>query len=128
MLHAYAAPRERQRDPAGADAELERGTVAGQVGKEADNGIDDRGLEHVGGRLVVPLRHRLAEVVLGRGRTLSKPYASAYVRVNGEKSSALRRVPNDGGKYDVPGLTRQLGQTLPARGAQFVISSANRCR
>jgi hypothetical protein len=47
--------------------------VAGQVGKEVDDRIDDRGLEHVGGRLVVPLCHTLAEVVLGHGRTLSKP-------------------------------------------------------
>jgi hypothetical protein len=59
---------EWQRDPAGADAELERGTGPGQVGKKVDDGTDDRRLEHVGGRLVVALRHSLAEVVLGHGR------------------------------------------------------------
>ena len=72
-MHPDAALRQGERDPARADAELERGPVAGQVGEEVDNGIDDRGLEHVGGRLVVPGRHRLAEVVLGHGGTLVKP-------------------------------------------------------
>jgi hypothetical protein len=47
--------------------------VAGQVGENVDDGIDDRGVEHVGGRLVVPLCHTLAEVVLGHRRTLSSP-------------------------------------------------------
>ena len=39
-VHANAALRERQRDAAGADPELERGTVAGQVREEVDDGID----------------------------------------------------------------------------------------
>jgi hypothetical protein len=47
-----------------------RGAVARQLGEEVDCRIDDRRLEHVGGRLVVPLRHPLAEVVLGHERTL----------------------------------------------------------
>ena len=39
-VHANAALRERQRDAAGADPELERGTVTGQVREEVDDGTD----------------------------------------------------------------------------------------
>ena len=63
---------ERQRDAAGADAELERRAVAGQIGEEVDGRVDDRRVEHVGGRLVVALCNSLAEVILGHGRTLSE--------------------------------------------------------
>ena len=44
-VHANAALRERQRDAAGADPELERGTVARQVREEVDDGIDRLGPE-----------------------------------------------------------------------------------
>ena len=49
-MHADAALRERQRDATGADAELERGAAAGQIGEEVDHRLHDRGLEHLGGR------------------------------------------------------------------------------
>ena len=75
-MDADAAPRERQRDPAGADAKLERGAVAGQLGEEVDDRFDDCRVEHVGARLVVPLRHALAEVVLGHGNTLAEVHGS----------------------------------------------------
>ena len=39
-MHANAALGERQRDPAGADAELERRAVAREVGDEVDDGVD----------------------------------------------------------------------------------------
>ena len=65
-VHADAALRERQRDPAGADPELERRSVAGELGEEVDRRIEHVRLEHVGRGLVVALRHVLAEVVLGR--------------------------------------------------------------
>ena len=61
-MHADAAPGERQRDAAGADPELERRAVAGELREEVDGGLDDRRLEHVGRRLVVPRRDLLAEV------------------------------------------------------------------
>ena len=67
--------RERQRDPAGADAELERGAVAGEFGEEVDGGIDGRGSNMLGRRLVVARCDALAEVILGHACTLSKPYA-----------------------------------------------------
>jgi TfoX/Sxy family transcriptional regulator of competence genes len=71
-VHSDAALRERQRDATRADAQLERGAVAGQTGEEVDNGIDDSRLGQLGVPLVVPLCHALAEVILGHGRTLSK--------------------------------------------------------
>ena len=58
------APGERRRDPAGADAELERCALAGQVGEEGDDGVDDGRDGLVGVPLVEPFRYTLAEVVL----------------------------------------------------------------
>ena len=49
-VHRHAARGERQRDPAGADAELERGAVARQLGEEVDRRVDDGRVEHVGCR------------------------------------------------------------------------------
>jgi hypothetical protein len=67
-VHPQAALGEWEGDPARADAELQRGAVAGQVGKEVDNGIDDRGLEQVGGG------HRLDVACIGcAGRTTPGP-------------------------------------------------------
>ena len=71
-MHADAPPREWQGDAAGADAELERGAAASELDQEVDDRVDDRRIEHVGGRLVVPLCHTLAEVVLGHERILSR--------------------------------------------------------
>jgi hypothetical protein len=64
-VHAYAPLRERHCDSPGADAELERTPVASELDEEVDDRVDDGRVEHVGGRLVVPLCHTLAEVVLG---------------------------------------------------------------
>ncbi len=57
--------REGQRDPAGADAELERRPVAGESSQEVDDRVNDGRVKHRGRRLVVPLSNLLAEVVLG---------------------------------------------------------------
>ena len=62
---ADAARGERQRDPAGADAELERGAVAGELGEEVDHRVDDAPGRTSPRRLVVAAGDRLAEVVLG---------------------------------------------------------------
>ena len=70
-MHPYAALRERQRDPAGADAELERGPVAGEIRQEGDDRVDDGKVGLVDVPLVVALGHAFAEVVLGHGCTLS---------------------------------------------------------
>ena len=48
-MYANAALRERQRNPARTDAELQSGSVEGQVGKKIDNRIDCGRLEHVCG-------------------------------------------------------------------------------
>src|SRR5450759_4613669 len=80
-VHADTTARERQRDPAGADSEFERGAVAGQLRQEVDYGIDDRGLGHVGEQLVVSLCNGFAKVVFGHGRILTnKPEVSSYHR------------------------------------------------
>ena len=60
-----ASPSERQRDPTGADAKLERGTTACQIGEESDDRIDHGGLGFVRVAFVEALRHPLAEEVLG---------------------------------------------------------------
>jgi hypothetical protein len=60
-VHPHAPPAERQRDPAGADAELKDSAVSRQIGEEADDRIDGRRQEHVS--LVVPLRDPFVEVV-----------------------------------------------------------------
>ena len=70
-VHADAALPERESDAPGADAELERGAVAGQADEEVDDGIDHRRLGYLG-VVVVPRCHRLAEIVLGHGATLPK--------------------------------------------------------
>ena len=64
-MHADAALCERQRDAAGADAELERRAVAGEGGDEVDDGVDRRGLGHLVVGIVVPRRDVLTEVVRG---------------------------------------------------------------
>jgi hypothetical protein len=46
-VHGDPAPAERQGDPAGADAELERPAVTGQPGQEFDGGADHGRIEPV---------------------------------------------------------------------------------
>ena len=74
-MHGDAAGRQRQGDPAGPDAELERPAVAGEVGEELDGRIHDRGIVHLGG-IVVGHGDFLAEVaviVVLHAPTLPKP-------------------------------------------------------
>ena len=47
-MHVDAALGERQRDAAGADAELERSAVAREISQEVDGGADHRWIEHLG--------------------------------------------------------------------------------
>jgi len=44
-VHGHTALRQRQRDPAGADAELERAPLPGECGEEVDGGSDDGRVE-----------------------------------------------------------------------------------
>ena len=70
-----APRRERQRDPPGADTELERGPVSGELGQGVDGGAEDLGGEHGRGRRVVPRRDRSVELI-GRHTRLSRPRSS----------------------------------------------------
>jgi len=64
-VDAHAALRERERDPAGADAELECRAAAGELGQEVHDRADDGRVEELRQPLVVARGHALAEVVLG---------------------------------------------------------------
>ena len=44
-VYRHAARRERERDAPGADAELQRGAVAGELGQEVDRRTDDSRIE-----------------------------------------------------------------------------------
>jgi hypothetical protein len=57
-VNRYAPPRERQRDPPGADAELERTPGADAIREEIDDGIDHARIEDLG------------IVIVGRGEPL----------------------------------------------------------
>ena len=54
----HAPRRQWQRDPAGADPELERASAPRELGKEVDDGIDNGRGEHLVGALVVRSRQR----------------------------------------------------------------------
>jgi hypothetical protein len=41
-VHGHPALRERQRDPARSDPELERAAAVGKVGEKVDSRVDDR--------------------------------------------------------------------------------------
>ena len=64
-MHGDAALRERQRDAAGADPELERRAVAGQLREEVDDGTDVLCAGELRPWFVVSRGDALAEVVLG---------------------------------------------------------------
>ena len=69
--HGYAARGERQRDPSGADGELERRAVAGQLGQQVDRRTEHVGVEHRAGGLVVAGGDVFAEVILEHADTLA---------------------------------------------------------
>jgi hypothetical protein len=52
-MHRHAAPRERQRDPAGSDAELQRAPTPGKLREQVHDRLDDLRFEHVCCGLVV---------------------------------------------------------------------------
>ena len=60
-----SALRERQRDSAGANPELERGALTGKVSEEVDRRVDGFRFEHGRMQLVVALGRTSAEEVLG---------------------------------------------------------------
>ena len=82
-VHRHPSLRERERDPARADPELERAPAPGQLGEEVDGRVDDRRVEHVRGGLVVPGGDPLVEVAV------SSCTARTYRRAGG----AGRRSP-----------------------------------
>jgi hypothetical protein len=73
-MDRYAAARERQRDPPGADTELERPTIPSQLGQQVDHRIHHGWIELMGVPLVVPGRDWRVEVAVVVHPT--KAYAS----------------------------------------------------
>jgi hypothetical protein len=72
-VHRHAAPRERERDPAGPDPELERVSFPGELGEDVDGQVDDGGVERLPLRLVVRGGDALVEVpVVVHGPNLSR--------------------------------------------------------
>jgi len=104
--HRDAAPRERQRDPAGADAELERRARAGELGEEADRRLDRGGLAVLPDRLVIAARRRPR-------RSSSRARRHATV-----PSVELRDLPS------VDELARAAGDPLAVDAARAVIERA----
>ena len=79
-VHRDAPSRQRERDAAGPDAELQRAAAAGELGEEVDRGIEPAGLEEVGRRVVVPRGGLLVEVVRRHRPTLCLATAQAVER------------------------------------------------
>ena len=69
-MHPHATPRQRERDPAGPDAEFERVPAASEIGQERDDGIDDVGIRLVRVPLVEALGHTWPEMVFRHGAAL----------------------------------------------------------
>jgi hypothetical protein len=67
-VHRHPPPAERDRDPPGPDAELERGRVPGQPGQERHHRVDGRRLEQLGPAGLVAPGDPLVEVVHRHGR------------------------------------------------------------
>src|SRR3954470_14144100 len=53
-VHRHSPLRERNRDPARPDSELERASTRRELDEQVDDRLDDRRVEHLSGRLVVP--------------------------------------------------------------------------
>ena len=124
--HRHAAPGERQRDPAGADAELERSAVSGQPGQEVDGRLDHGRVEHLGAAVVVALGHALTEVVLAllaaHARTVPRRVPALHLPFPGRLSPSARwdRVA---GRFTVSAPTRR--NVLDRLGSQ---TCASACR
>ena len=72
-MHPNASPAEGQCDPAGTDAEFERGPCAGQLSKEVYGRIDHRAIEQLRPEDLVAFGDPLIEV--GFWHTASMPRA-----------------------------------------------------
>ena len=71
-MHRHPSPREWERNPAGADPELEGAAAARELGEEVDGRVDDRWVEHLGRGLVVSRGDALVEIaVVLHGRNLA---------------------------------------------------------
>jgi hypothetical protein len=92
-LHGNTAFAQRQRDPSGADAELEGGAVAGERGEEVDSRSNDPWGEHVGAPLVVSRRDRLVEVVHLHTLTLAPPATAGRLGIAGAREWRRVRRP-----------------------------------
>ena len=77
-MHANASLAERQSDPSGTDAELERGAFTRQPGEELHGRLEYTGIEHVGRVRVVPVG-AVVEVALGHWRTMAVALRSHHL-------------------------------------------------
>ncbi|HEY6684768.1 MAG TPA: hypothetical protein VI094_01030 [Propionibacteriaceae bacterium] len=67
-------------DAAGSNAELKSGTGPGQIGKESNGWLDDRGLEQLRPERLVSLGYPLIEVGLRHGESINQvELALAYI-------------------------------------------------
>jgi hypothetical protein len=74
-VHRHSPLRERERDPARADPELERASVSGELDEEIDDRVDDRRVEHLRRGLVVPRGDALVEVAVVGVHRRNLPHA-----------------------------------------------------
>jgi hypothetical protein len=80
----HTASGKGQRDPSGADGELQRRTVAGETGEEVHGRTEHTGVEHRSRLVVVAGGDLVAEVVLEHVETLA-PARSRGQRVSGSR-------------------------------------------
>ena len=91
-VHRHAALRQRERDPARPDPELERASTFGELGEEVDRRVDGLRIEHARSGHVVPGGDAFVEVAVvvhGPNLLLARPTGGGYGRCPTCRRSAL---------------------------------------
>ena len=108
-VHRHPALGEWQRDPAGADPELERTAGTGQAGQKVDDRIDNAAIEQLCCRLVVPRGNALVEVAVPLHPLTVAPDANSERRLVESRCRSGPGEACDGNRkpaVDVPALDR----------------------